>query len=160
MKDLVIQGDLSVQTSWKIGLVASRFNNPVTEKLEQGALSKLLELGLPREQVVLVRVPGAVEIPLAVQTLFEAQACDAVVTVGAVIRGETYHFESVCNSVERGCTEVQLRFNRPVGFGVIMTNTPEQAFARCGGAKGNKGAEASEVVVEMLNLKQKLKATN
>lgn len=146
-----IQADIK-KTNHKIGIVSSRFNRPVTEKLEQGALNKLLELGYDQDNIKCLSVPGAVEIPLAVKWLYE-QGYDAVVTVGAVIRGETAHFDYVCNSVERGCSELCLEYSRPLGFGVITTENAEQAFDRCGGKKGNKGAEAAEVVVELLNLK-------
>ena len=151
MKD-VIQGTLD-NPQLKIGVVTARFNSPVTEKLEQGALERLAELGVADENCVRVRVPGAVEVTVAAQWLIE-QGCDAVVTLGAVIRGETAHFDYVCNSVERGCTDLMLKTGKPVAFGVLTTENGEQAFARAGGAKGNKGAEAVDVVVEMLNLKK------
>ena len=145
------QGDLSVDATWTIGVVTSRFNPLVTEPLEQGALDKLLELGCTKEQLRIVRVPGAVEIPLAAKALLQ-QGCDAVVALGAVIRGETSHYDYVCNSVERGCSQLQLDFNRPLAFGVLTTENRDQALARVGGAKGHKGAEAAEVAIEMLNL--------
>jgi 6,7-dimethyl-8-ribityllumazine synthase len=152
------QGELVSQPQFKIGVVMSRFNIEITEKLEKGALSKLLDLGVAEKNIVAVRVPGAVEIPLAAKLLFE-QGCHAVVALGAVIRGETAHFDYVCNSVERGCTQLQLEFGRPVGFGVITTENEDQAYARAGGSMGNKGAESAEVVIEMLNLTQKLTQT-
>lgn len=136
-------------------MVTSRFNTPVTEKLEQGALVRFKDLGLRDEQLLVVRVPGAVEIPFAAQMLL-AQGCDGVVALGAVIRGETAHFDYVCSSVERGCTQLQLQTQRPVIFGVLTTEDAEQAFARAGGKKGNKGADAAEVLIEMLDLKNKI----
>lgn len=141
--------------SYKIGVVTARFNTPVTEKLEQGAMQSLKEAGVEDQDILQVRVPGAVEIPIVVKQLFDA-GCDAVVALGAVIRGETAHFDFVCNSVERGCSELMLEYNRPVGFGVITTENGEQAFARAGGKKGNKGAECAEVVLEMLQIKEKI----
>jgi 6,7-dimethyl-8-ribityllumazine synthase len=141
--------------NYKIGVVTSRFNRPVTEKLEEGAIGRLHEAGLTEDDIIQVRVPGAVEIPLVVKQLFDA-GCDAVVTVGAVIRGETTHYDFVCNSVERGCSQLMLEYGRPVGFGVITTENAEQAYARAGGKKGNKGADCSEVVLEMLGIKEKL----
>tara|TARA_B100000749_G_scaffold280887_1_gene279776 strand:+ start:7462 stop:7926 length:465 start_codon:yes stop_codon:yes gene_type:complete len=140
----------------KIGVVTSRFNEPVTSKLQEGALGKLKELGINDDKVISVTVPGAVEIPLAAKALLE-QGCDGVVTIGAVIRGDTAHFDYVCNSVERGCTELQLQYMKPVAFGVITTENAEQAYARAGGDKGNKGAEAAEVAIEMIQLIKKLK---
>lgn len=138
----------------RIGVVTSRFNSEVTEKLEDGALNYLEAFdGL---DVVSVRVPGAVEIPLAVKTLLE-RGCDGVVACGAVIRGDTSHYDLVCNSVERGVTALMLEFGRPIGFGVITTENEEQAFDRAGGKHGNKGAEAAEVVMEMIGLLKDLR---
>lgn len=150
---------LTVDERWKVGLVTSRFNVTVTERLEQGARERLNELGLTDQQIEIVRVPGAVEIPLAVKLLLEA-GCDGVVALGAVIRGETDHYEYVCNAVERGCSQLQLEYCKPVAFGVLTTDTREQAMARAGGSKGHKGAESVDVLVEMLNLKKKLGVKN
>lgn len=151
----IIQGNLDVP-NLKIGLITAKFNSPVTEKLEQGALSRFSELGFRNENLFCVRVPGAVEITLAAKWLIE-QGCDAVVALGAVIRGETSHFDYVCNSVERGCTELMLSTGKPISFGVLTTENSEQAFARAGGKKGNKGAESVDVVIEMLNLKSSIR---
>ena len=151
----VLQGELT-SINAKFGIVTAKFNSPVTEKLEQGARQRFAELGVSEENIVCVRVPGAVEITLATKWLLE-QGCDAVVSLGAVIRGETSHYDYVCNSVERGCTELMLETGKPVAFGVLTTENAEQAFARAGGKKGNKGAEAVDVVVEMLNLNNTIK---
>lgn len=155
-----IQGDVDVKHVNKIGIVVSRFNQPVTEKLEAGAIERAKELGLTEDNVMLVRVPGAVEIPMAVQLLLE-QGCQGVAAIGAVIRGDTSHYDYVCNSVERGCTRLQLDYKRPVIFGVITTENAEQAYDRCGGKKGHKGVEAIDTLIEMIDLhgilnKQKL----
>lgn len=148
---MVIQGTLQPQERWKIGIVTSRFNSEITERLEAGAVARLRELGVNAERIVQVRVPGAVEIPLAALQLLEKD-CDAVIALGCVIRGETSHYDYVCNSVERGCTEVMLRMKKPVVFGVLTTENDEQAEARVGGAHGHKGRDAAEVAIEMLNL--------
>lgn len=132
----------------KIGLVTSRFNDEVTSLLEEGALGVLEDSGT---EILLARVPGAVEIPLAAKALFE-QGCDGVVACGAVIRGETSHYDLVCNSVERGVTHLMLEVGKPIGFGVITVENDEQAMDRCGGKHGNKGAEAAQVVLEMIGL--------
>ena len=132
----------------RVGVVTARFNSEVTEKLEEGALSLLEENEV---EVFNVKVPGAVEIPLACQTLFEA-GCAGVVALGAVIRGETSHYDSVCNSVERGVTQLMLQYKKPIGFGVLMTENDEQALDRSGGKHGNKGAEAAQVMLEMMGL--------
>lgn len=148
---MIRQGGLQVQERWKIGIVTSRFNQPITEGLEKGAYERLLELGVRAERIVRVRVPGAVEIPLAALHMLESD-CDAVIALGAVIRGETSHYDYVCNSVERGCSQVMLQTKKPVVFGVLTTENEEQAEARVGGAHGHKGRDAAEVAVEMLNL--------
>lgn len=140
----------------KIGVVTSRFNEDVTFALEKGALDYLD--GLHEDvEIHSVRVPGAVEIPLACQALL-LNGCDGVVALGAVIRGETSHYDYVCNSVERGVSELMLKFERPIGFGVLTTENDEQALERAGGKHGNKGAEAAQVVMEMIGLLQDLKA--
>ena len=135
-------------TQFKVGVVTARFNSEVTDKLEEGALSYLEGTGL---EVLAVKVPGAVEIPLACKALFDA-GCTGVVALGAVIRGEISHYDYVCNSVERGVTALMLEYNRPIGFGVLTTENEEQAMDRAGGKHGNKGAEAAQVVLEMMGL--------
>jgi len=148
---MIRQGGLQVVERWKIGVVTSRFNSNITEGLEKGAYDRLLELGMKADHIVRVRVPGAVEIPLAALHLLERD-CDAVIALGAVIRGETTHYDYVCNSVERGCSQVMLQTKKPVVFGVLTTENEEQALDRIGGAHGHKGRDAAEVAVEMLNL--------
>lgn len=137
-------------------MVTSRFNSEVTDFLERGALEFLESVETPHIEIDAVRVPGAVEIPLAVQALFE-RGCDGVVALGAVIRGETSHYDYVCNSVERGITALMLEYKKPIGFGVLTTENDEQAMDRAGGKHGNKGTECAEVVLEMIGLLQELK---
>jgi 6,7-dimethyl-8-ribityllumazine synthase len=151
----VIQGELRAKAHWKIGVVVARFNAEITERLERGAIDQLGQLGCAAQQIRLTRVPGAVEIPLAAKWLL-ADGCDAVLALGAVIRGETAHFDYVCASVERGCSSLQLEWGRPVAFGVLTTEDENQALARAGGKDGNKGAEAAAVAIEMLNLKDQI----
>jgi 6,7-dimethyl-8-ribityllumazine synthase len=138
----------------KIGVVTARFNFEITEKLEEGALSFLDEIDA---DVFAVRVPGAVEIALAAQALFEYQKVDGVVVLGAVIRGETTHYEEVCRSVERNCSRLMLDYKKPVGFGVLTVENEEQAIERVGGLHGHKGTEAAQVVVEMIGLLSEIK---
>jgi len=140
----------------RIGVVTARFNSEITEKLEVGALDYLEEIGA---EVFAVRVPGAVEIPLAVKALLDL-GLDGVVALGAVIRGETSHYDYVCNSVERGCSQLALEYKKPVGFGVLTTENEAQALDRAGGEHGNKGQEAAQVVVEMIGLLNELQAAN
>lgn len=139
----------------KIGVVTSRFNEEVTYKLEAGALEYLESLNNPDIEILALRVPGAVEIPLAVKALLD-KGCAGVVALGAVIRGETSHYDYVCNSVERGVSQLMLEYKKPVGFGVLTTENDEQAMDRAGGKHGNKGAEAAQVVVEMIGLLEDL----
>lgn len=134
----------------KIGVVRSRFNDEVTEKLERGALEYLEGLDEDLE-ILLVQVPGAIEIPLACQALFD-RGCDGVVALGAVIRGETSHYDLVCTTMERGVMQVMLEFGRPIGMGVLTTENDEQAMDRAGGRLGNKGYEAAQVTLEMIGL--------
>jgi 6,7-dimethyl-8-ribityllumazine synthase len=139
----------------KIGVVTSRFNSEVTSLLEEGALQFLEGVETPHIEIEAVRVPGAVEIPLACQALF-ARGCDGVVALGAVIRGETSHYDYVCNSVERGITALMLEYKKPIGFGVLTTENEEQAMDRAGGKHGNKGTECAQTVLEMIGLLEEL----
>lgn len=133
----------------RIGVVTSRWNFEITGKLEEGALSLLEDAG--DFEILSVRVPGAVEIPLACQALLE-KGCDGVVALGCVIRGDTSHYDYVCQSVERGVTTLMLEYKKPIGFGVLTTENEEQALDRAGGKHGNKGAEAAAVTLEMVGL--------
>lgn len=146
-----IQGSNRARANVKVGVVTSRFNWDITSKLESGAIEQLQALGVTNENIVLVRVPGAVEIPLAAKGLLD-RGCAGVVALGAVIRGETSHYDYVCNSVERGISELMLAYKKPVAFGVLTTENEEQALDRIGGAHGHKGRESAEVVLEMINL--------
>ncbi|MFN8792639.1 MAG: 6,7-dimethyl-8-ribityllumazine synthase [Bdellovibrionales bacterium] len=136
-----------------IGIVTSRFNSEVTDKLLEGALEILEEAQVRIDSVM---VPGAVEIPLACKVLLE-NGCDGVVALGAVIRGETSHYDYVCNSVERGITHLMLETGKPIAFGVLTTENEEQAFDRVGGRHGHKGEEAAQVVLEMVGLVRDLR---
>ncbi|WII73208.1 6,7-dimethyl-8-ribityllumazine synthase [Bdellovibrio sp. 22V] len=141
--------------SIKVGVVTARFNNEITEKLEEGAISYLESCD--GVEIFAALVPGAVELPLACQAFLDA-GCDGVVALGAVIRGETSHYDYVCNSVTDGITRLMLDYKKPVGFGVLTTENEEQALDRAGGKHGNKGAEAAQVVMEMIGLTQEIPA--
>ncbi len=143
------------QKALRIAVVTSRFNEEITAKLEDGAFDYLEEVGA---QILSIRVPGAIEIPLAIQALLETKKVDGVVALGAVIRGETTHYDYVCQSVERGCSELMLRYKKPIGFGVLTTENDEQALARAGGKHGNKGYESAQVVIEMIGLLKEIKS--
>jgi 6,7-dimethyl-8-ribityllumazine synthase len=141
----------------RIGVVTSVFNPEVTDRLHEGAIRELLKHDVAENNILAVRVPGAFEIPLAAKGLLQSAKVDAVVALGAVIRGETAHFDYVCRAVERGCLQVGLEFSRPVAFGVLTTDTDEQAMDRVGGKHGHKGEEAARVALEMIDLLNKFK---
>lgn len=138
----------------KIAVVVSRFNQEVTERLWQGARERLLELGLPEGAVTTVRVPGAIEIPLMAQMLAQSKHFAAIICLGAVIQGETDHYDYVCQQVSYGCQQVALQQQIPVIFGVLTTQTEEQALARAGGDRGHKGREAVETALAMITALQ------
>lgn len=138
-----------MQKTIKVGVVTARFNNEITEKLEEGAISYLESID--GVEIFAALVPGAVELPLACQAFLDA-GCDGVVALGVVIRGETSHYDYVCSSVTDGVTRLMLDYKKPVGFGVLTTENEEQALDRAGGKHGNKGAEAAQVVMEMIGL--------
>ena len=154
-KTKAVKKTKKVVSRLRIAVVTSRFNEEITTKLEEGAFDLLEEVGA---EILSVRVPGAIEIPLAVQALLDSKKVDGVVALGAVIRGETSHYDYVCHSVERGCSELMLQYKKPVGFGILTTENEEQALARAGGAHGNKGYEVAEVVVEMIGLLKEIKS--
>lgn len=135
----------------KIAIVASRFNQEVTQGLLDGALNRLNELNISLEAVQQVWVPGAIEIPLMAQQ-FARQGAHAVICLGAVIQGETNHYEYVCQQVSYGCQRVALDHNIPVIFGVLTTQTVELALARATGINDNKGRESVDAALEMIKL--------
>ncbi|MBM3375285.1 MAG: 6,7-dimethyl-8-ribityllumazine synthase [Betaproteobacteria bacterium] len=135
-------------TELRIGLVVSRFNPEITEALEEACLSELYACGVLSEDVVCVSVPGALEIPLALEQLAETGQFDALVALGAVIRGETYHFELVCQESAAGVSRVGQEFHIPVANAILTTETDAQAEERA----PVKGREAAQVAVEMANL--------
>lgn len=141
----------------KIGIVVSRFNELITRNLLEGAEKTLKANGVNDENINIVWVPGAFEIPLAAKILAEKEY-DAVITLGVVIQGETAHFDYVCNEVAKGVSQVGLQMKKPIIFGVLTTDTIEQAIERAGTTKGNKGADAANAAIEMANLIQQMKS--
>ena len=140
----------------RFAVVGSRFNEHVTTKLVEGALECLVKHGVALDNIDVVRVPGAWELPAAVERLLASERYDAVVAVGAVIRGETPHFGYVAGEAARGLADLQREFNVPVGFGLLTTDDDEQAEARAGGAHGNKGWDAALAALEMADLFDRL----
>jgi 6,7-dimethyl-8-ribityllumazine synthase len=151
----LIEAGLSAQGK-RFALVASRFNDFITERLVSGAVDALIRNGAADKDIVLVKVPGCFEIPLAAKKLAAAGAYDAVICLGAVIRGSTPHFEYISAEVSKGIAQVGLESSVPVIFGVITTDTIEQAIERAGTKAGNKGWDAAMAAVEMANLMKKL----
>ncbi len=150
-----IQGDLNAK-GFKIGIVASRFNDFITARLIDGAVDGLLRHGAADGDIDVVRVPGAYEIPLVAQRLARSKKYDAVICLGAVIRGATPHFEYVSGEVSKGVAAVSLETGVPVIFGVLTTDTIEQAIERAGTKSGNKGWDAALSAIEMANLAKQL----
>jgi 6,7-dimethyl-8-ribityllumazine synthase len=136
----------------RIAIVASRFNDLITRRLLDGALDTLRRSGVHDDDVDVAWVPGAVEIPVAAGRLAASGRYDAVVTLGAVIRGATSHYDHVCSMVASGVARVALDADLPVIFGVLTTDTIEQAIERAGTKAGNKGAEAAQAAIEMATL--------
>ncbi len=154
----VIEGNIAAPEA-RVAIVVARFNSFINENLVDGALDVLKRQGLvPDEQITLVRVPGAVEIPLAVKKLAKSGKIDAIVALGCVIRGDTYHFELVANENSKGMAQVMLEYEIPVAFGVLTTDNVEQAIQRAGTKAGNKGAEAALSALEMINVLKNLGA--
>ena len=136
----------------RIAIVVSRFNNFITEKLLDGALDGFSSHGGAESNLTVVRVPGAFEIPIAVDKLAASGKFDALVCLGAVIRGDTPHFDYVCDAVTRGIGEAVKTYKIPIGFGVLTTDNVQQAMDRAGTKDANKGYEALLVAVEMVNV--------
>lgn len=147
----MLEGNL-VGTGLKIAIVAGRFNEFITGRLVEGALDTLRRHGVNEEDIAVAKVPGAFEIPLAAQQLAASRKYDAVITLGAVIRGATAHFDYVCAEAAKGVAKASADTGVPVMFGVITTDTIEQAIERAGTKAGNKGAESATAAIEMANL--------
>lgn len=136
----------------KFGIVVARFNSFISEKLLEGALDSLLRSGVAEADIEVVRVPGAYEIPLITKKLAASQKYDALICLGAVIRGATPHFDVVVNEVSKGTAQVSLDTGVPVLFGVLTTENIEQAIERAGTKAGNKGGEVAIAAIEMANI--------
>ena len=155
MVNNVVEGQLLAE-GLRFAIVVSRFNDFICSRLVEGAMDALRRHGASDEQVILVKVPGAFEIPLAAKKLAASGNYDAVICLGAVIRGATPHFDYVAAEVSKGIANVALESNTPVTFGVLTTDNLEQAIERAGSKSGNKGAEAAMAAIEMANLYKEL----
>jgi len=152
----LIQGNL-IATDMKVAIVASRFNDFIVGKLIDGAEDALLRHGVDPDNISLVRVPGAFEIPPAAKLMVNSGACDAVICLGAVIRGATTHYDYVCSEVSKGIAHLSMETDTPVLFGVVTTENIEQAIERAGTKAGNKGYDTALAAIEMVNLSGEMK---
>ena len=141
--------------SVKIGVVVSRWNSSITGQMLKGALKVLNGNGIKQDDITVVHCPGSFEIPLTAQYLLQKDEIAGVIALGVVIRGGTPHFEYVCDAVTRGVIDLNLKYNKPVAFGVLTTDNVKQALERAGG-KGNKGGEATLAMLEMIAVNKKL----
>lgn len=146
-----IEGNLLGQGR-KLGIIVARFNSFISEKLLEGAIDSLVRSGVADEDIDVARVPGAFEIPLVAQKMAKSGRYDAIITLGVVIRGATPHFDFVAGEVAKGTAQVMLESGIPVLFGVLTTETIEQAVERAGSKAGNKGSEVAVGALEMINL--------
>jgi 6,7-dimethyl-8-ribityllumazine synthase len=147
----VVEGQLSA-AGFRFGIIVARFNDFISSRLVDGAMDALLRHGAAEENVSVIKVPGAFEIPLVAKKLANSGQCDAVICLGAVIRGATPHFDYVAAEVSKGVASVGLESGVPVIFGVITTDNLEQAIERAGSKSGNKGYEGAVAAIEMVNL--------
>ena len=144
-------------SSARIGIVVARWNSMITEKLLEGAMAALKGNGVNEDDIVVVRCPGAFELPLTGKLLMEQEKLDGVIAIGVVIRGGTPHFEYVCDAVTSGILQLNMEYSTPVAFGVLTTDDVKQALDRSGD-DGNKGAEAALALLEMVSLSRQLQA--
>ena len=142
----------------RFGIVVSEWNTEITEALYQGARNTLMKFGAADEDVVRRNVPGSYELTLGAQLMAERKEFDAIICIGVVIQGETKHFDFICEAVGQGLTNLNIKYNLPVIFGVLTPNTLQQALDRAGGVHGNKGDEAAVTAIKMAALKKELEA--
>jgi 6,7-dimethyl-8-ribityllumazine synthase len=150
-----LQGDLLAR-DLRFAIVASRFNELIVESLVRGAIDTLLRHGASEKQIELIRVPGAFDLPLVVRRIAASRRCDAVIALGAVIRGGTAHFDYVAGQCAAGLAQASTETGVPVAFGVLTTDSIEQAIERAGTKAGNKGADAALSALELANLLRRL----
>jgi len=151
----IIEGSLTAK-DLKIGIVLSRFNDFITSKLFEGAVDCLVRHGGDEKNITVVKVPGSFEIPLAAAKLAEQKTYNAIICLGAVIRGATPHFDFISSEVSKGIAAVSLKTETPIAFGVLTTDTIEQAIERAGTKAGNKGWDAALTAIEMANVVKNL----
>jgi len=151
----IIEGDLNIKDV-RFGIIATRFNNFIVQHLLDGAIDALVRHGADEKEITIVRVPGAFEMPLVAQRMAKSKNYDAIIALGAVIRGGTPHFEYVAGECTKGLASVSVEQDIPLAFGVLTVDTIEQAIERAGTKAGNKGVEAAMSSIEMVNLLRQL----
>jgi 6,7-dimethyl-8-ribityllumazine synthase len=139
--------------AFKFGIVYSEWNFEITNALKEGAIKTLMDNGALSENIVVKEVPGSFELTLGAQYLAEFTEVDAIICLGCVIQGETRHFDFICDAVAKGVTDLNIKYNLPVIFGVLTPNNQQQAIDRAGGKHGNKGDEAAVTAIKMLGLR-------
>lgn len=139
-------------SSKRIAILISEWNEEITDSLYEGAFNTLTQNGIQKQNIIKAYVPGSFELSLGAQKMAQKEDIDAVICLGCVIQGETRHFEFICQSVAQGLKDVALKFDKPVIFGVLTTDTFQQALDRAGGKHGNKGDEAAVTAIKMINL--------
>lgn len=152
----LLEGKLVAPQGMKVGIIASRFNEIITNKLLGGAVDGLVRHGVEENNITAAWVPGAFEIPVIAEKMADSKKYDAIICVGAVIRGSTTHYDYVCNEVSKGISQVSMKTGVPVLFGVITTENIEQAIERAGSKAGNKGYDCALSAIEMVNLIKQL----
>lgn len=149
----LVQGGYTPKGTEKIVIILSRFNSLITERLLNGAIDVLTRQGIPAENIIVLKTPGSFEIPQVLkQAINKYKEAAGFITLGAIIRGETPHFDYVASEVTRGIGEISISSPKPITFGILTTDTMEQAIDRAGGKQGNKGAEAALALLELINL--------
>lgn len=152
----LIEGKVVAKDGMRVGIVASRFNSFIVQKLLDGAVDGLVRHGVEESNITACWVPGAFEIPVIARKMAESDKYDAVIAVGAVIRGSTTHYDYVCAEVSKGIAQVGLQTGKPVMFGVITTENIEQAIERAGSKAGNKGYDCALSAIEMINAMEQI----
>ncbi|WP_018865211.1 6,7-dimethyl-8-ribityllumazine synthase [Thioalkalivibrio sp. ARh3] len=153
-----LEGEFTDAANHRYGLLLARFNSLIVERLLEGAVDTLKRHGVDEKNLTIARVPGAYELPLAAQTMARSGRYDAVIALGCVIRGSTPHFDYVAGEAAKGLAQVQMAEDLPISFGVLTTDSIEQAIERAGTKAGNKGADAAMGAIEMVSLMRKLRA--
>lgn len=147
----IIEGNLEAK-NYRFGIIVSRFNSFISDRLLEGTIDTLKRHGADVDQLTIVKAPGAFELPLVAKKMADSKKYDALICLGAVIRGGTPHFEYVSSEMTKGIASVSLQYGLPIAFGVLTTDSVEQAIERAGTKAGNKGVEAAMSAIEMVNL--------